>query len=491
MVSCLIAGGYRNHKWIAGILLCLITPHLYAFYPQSESDTPLDWSGAATFTLDYDENEREDDVDFSTHLRMKMGADLWGRRVSFVFNGRSRFDLDHGSSDRDRAFEKRTDQRVFQAFIETPDRWPGGTGIRLGRQWMHEIENVHLDGLRFSMKNEASDLMIFGGRPVSEFSSTSSDYVYGGQIRWFPFDSELRLYALVNDEDEYVNDQTGIGFSRSFLQRRVRANGDLKFLNGRGREIRGGVSSFIPSVNTDLSAHYYQRLYRSDPDEIAGDRVFSDFFRILTQRQRLQQLNLSFTKYLDSLAFGFGGNATIVNNDDAGNRDAIHVYLNLHVFDFIKKDLALLLQANFVRQTFSSRQSYDINGASGTIDTESRDHTYGASGQLDYQMNRDTRFSTGIAYSTWDFSSDADPLVGFDFTEAASSPIGVLTNTPELLSQDLGGEYITRTWFFECKKRFEEKWELRLRASYDRSTLSNNIGSHGYIQAVLRLTRRF
>ncbi len=447
-----------------------------------------DQSGKLTFTFDYDQNERENDFDFSIGARTEMDTTLYGRQISLVFNGRSRFDMDHGSSDRDRAFEARTDQRVFQAFIDTPTF--GESGIRLGRQWIHEIENVHLDGLRFSMKNNKSDLIVFGGRPVSEFSSISSDYVYGGQFRLLPSDSEWRLYFLLNDEAPYVNDQTGIGFSHSLWQRRARVYGDFTLLNGRGRELQLGTLAFIPAIKTDLSARYYQRLQKSRATiDLADDRIFSEYFRILGAAQRLHQFDLTVTKYFNTFAVAGGWNVTAVDNDDSGSRNAMHAYFNLHIFDFIKKDLALLLQANVVRQKFDSQYSYDIAGSSGTVGAESRDVNFGGSGQIDYRMNRDTRFSIGTSYSNYDFSSQADPHV--IFTEAASSPIGVLTNVPELLSQDLGGNFIIRTWFFEFRKRLTSKWEIRLRTSYDRSTLSRNIGSRGYKQAFLRLTRRF
>ena len=474
---------------IATICALIFLMFSHAFALESGASSGPDWSGSIIYAFDYDENEREDDFDFSTYLRTRTGVTLRERKVSLVFNGRLRTDLDSGSSDRDRAFEARTDKRIFQAYLDTKDWWPWASGIRIGRQWVHEIESIHMDGIRFSTKSDKANFMVFGGRPVSEFSAVSSHHVYGGQMRLLVGGLDIPLHFLLNDEDRYVNDQAGIGFSRGLWNRQAHAYGDYTLLNGRGRELRAGISSFVSAFNMDVSARYYQRLTESGSDETADDRIFSEYFRILNTSRRLRQLDLTLTKYFSRFAVGGGLNVTAVDRDDSGNRKATHRYVNLHVFDFLANDLSLLLQANIARQQFDSQYAYNIQGSAGATDTRGRDETFSVSGQLDYRADRDTRVSAGVSWSDYDFSSSVNPNV--IFTQEAMEAHGVLTNVPHLLTQDLGGDFIVKTYFLRLRKRFASGWEAQLRMSYDRGGLSRNIGNRGYKRVLLRLTRRF
>ena len=466
---------------VALVLLCV------PVQVSAKESADLSHSGNAVYTVRYDENEREDDFDLSAHLRTKKDIMLYGQRLSLVFNGRLRTDLDSGKSDRDQAFEEKTDERIYQAYLETKNK--GGGRIRLGRQWVHEIENTYIDGLHFSGKNDKVDFTVFGGRAVSEFSSTSSHYVYGGRTRLFRGDYEIRLHFILNDEDPYVNDQVGVGFSRSLWDRQAHAYGDVTFLNNRGRRLRLNLSAFISAFNLDVSARYYERLNRSRPDETSDDRIFSEFFRILNTAQKQRQLGLTLTKYFDDFALGGGLNVTSVDDSNPGNRKAIHGYVNLHFFDFFVKDLVLLLQANAIRNKFSEQYAQDFGGPSSITDAEGRDKTLSLSGQFDYRISRHTRIAAGVSYSDYDFFSSIN--TGQIFTEEAMSVHGALTNVPHLLYQDLGGSFIVRSYFVRLRTPLGPKWEVRLRLGYDQGGLSKNAASRGYKRFLFRLTRRF
>ena len=476
---------------IIGGLLVLVSCQVFAQQSDSalprKSSSQSNLSGYITHSFDYKQNERENDIDASTHLRIKNNFTLNEREVSLVFNGRLRADLDSGDSDRDLALEKQTDVRVFQAYAEVNQLRSPIASFRIGRQWMHEIENVHIDGIRLTTDNQIANYTIFGGRPVSEFSSTKSHFIFGAQAR-FSGKFNLRLNYLANHGGQQVNKQVGVVLSRRLLNNRVNVYGEYKCLNGKGQELRLSMSAFIPSINTDLSARYFQRSNRNNYAEIADDRIFSDYYRILGSAQKLQQSELTLTRYFNRFALGAGVNKTDINDSDPGNRKSIHSYVSLHVFDVIKEGVNLQLQASRVEQEFSDRYVYNVNGTDGITEIASRDKTRFASGEIEYRPHRDLRVSVGVAFSKFNFLSSLDPNVVL--TDSAMSPIGVLTNTPHLLIQDLGGHHIVRTSYVRLRKRLTPDWEVRLRVQYDHGEISNNLESQGYRRMLLRFVRR-
>lgn len=477
------------------------------------------WSGSVSVLLDYRENERENDFDVGNTLRLKNDS-LFRGKGSFYFHGRHRFDLS-GKTDRDNAHESKTDTRIFQTYFDFRNWAQRPSYLRIGRQWLHDFETVHIDGLLAGVDDLGIfDLKAFYGRPVSEFVSTESQFVYGAQFG-FPFlDTRFRLNYIKNDQSsDIMSDQISLFFTRRLLEQ-GRLYGEFKRLDSDNRELRAGTSWFVSSMNMDWSLDYYRRLNKypedGDKDAVKDDRLFSEYARVLGQSQEIERTSFNLMKYFNRFAAGAG----IINVDvlgggasDSGNRETQNVYASFHVFDWPLEGLDLSFHAHDLKQRFE--QSYldkiaaenplpatellpsdppfpdqDIGVTRSSVRT--RDDAYSLGIQLDYQPNRDLKMSGGFSYSDYDFSTDFERNVALGTAaKRQESPCGVVACAPELLYSDFGSTHVNRNYFWSSSWQLSPAWRLRLRADYDRSRVSNNYRTRGYKNFRVGLNYRF
>lgn len=79
--------------------------------------------------------------------------------------------------------------RLYTAYVNLNQAGATGASLRLGRQFVDEIDFVHFDGVSARLRPTARiDAQVFGGKPVSFFSGTSGETLYGarGEFRATP-----------------------------------------------------------------------------------------------------------------------------------------------------------------------------------------------------------------------------------------------------------------------------------------------------------------
>jgi len=449
-----------------------------------------DIQGSYRSMLEYEEDPVSDhDLDWGQYLRFH-AQPLLSPKNSFHFFGRVRTDFDHESSV-DEAFA-RSDHRIFQAYGEFRD-WLPSTRLRLGRQWIHEVEAVHLDGIRAEWLDAGPfDFMGFAGRPVSAYSSTDGHQVFGGEVRYEPWNSTLfRVTGVRNDEDHpAIDDQVGLHWDQYWVPG-VRTYAEYTFLNERGKEFRTGGTAFIHPLQVELSGSYYRRVNRSpvpERDDI-DSRRFSEFYYLLGESEELERYGLTATRFFGehfSILTGWS-QVSILGKDNPSNRNTDRYYGTLSWYDFPIKKMDLSLTGNYVRAKYTSDLSYTVDHAQGTDEVNSRlegdEETFVITGQLDYELSRAVEMSVGSAYGDYDFSTE------IELNQTYSEEF--LQFSRNYLVSGMGGQFITRTFFAEIRWKIRDNLTTRLLGEWDQSEVSANQEDEGYGRLVAGLTWRF
>jgi hypothetical protein len=427
------------------------------------------------------------DLDAGAYLRLNVYPFV-NEHSLFHFYGRLRFDLD-GESPTDDAL-KGSDQRIFQAYLELR-QWPRPLDIRLGRQWVHEVEGVYLDGCRFDVALRHNlGLTLFGGRPASAYSSRQHQYLVGGRASFSPFKATtLRLTGVRSDEDHpEANDQIGFHVSQT-LWKTCRLYGDYKILNTRDKEIRLGGNGLIPAIQLELRGSYYHRLNRiPNPrkDDVEA-RYFSDYFLLLDSVETLDRYALSATKYLgEHFAVGGGFSVTsIKGKENPTNRESEHYFVSFQVFHLPIKRLTFSVDANLAKASFSNHDETlftDVFGQQEEVTTTIKqdDQSFFITGQVDYQFSKAFRASVGSAYGD------------FDFERVMRSDQQVLETVPRsfLFTSD-GEKFITRTYFVELDYKLNVNWSTRLLIEYNHSKINTGSDPDDYGRVVSSILYRF
>jgi len=472
--------------------ICILFSSLCGAEPtaSTENPYPLGVDGSLRFLSEFEEGTTtQDDYDFSTYLRLELDP-LFHEKASFYFYGRSRIDFD-SESDIDDALEE-SDHRIFQSYLSLKDI-PKPFGLRLGRQWIHEVEGVHLDGLRFDVKKWGDfDFMGFAGRPVSEYTSTDSEQVYGGEIRYRPFRNALfRLTIVRSDEDHpIIDDHIGIHWVQKFWNR-VRVYGDYKALNRRSKDFRIGASTFLEPLALDLHGNYYRRVNRTPKpgtDDVEGRR-FSEFYQLLGTTERLERYGFRATRYFND-QYAISGGLSVINildKETPSHRESERYFLTFHIYNFLISNLQLSIDGNYVKARFDSENSYTSTSTLGdeilTSEIKREEEVFVFSGQLEYQVHKDLKVALGSSYGDYDFSSSVNTSQAFNDY--------FLNDGRDLLFSGLGGRFITRTYFAEMRWKIKKDLNAKILAEWDHSKLSANIETEDFARIVASVDYRF
>lgn len=454
----------------------------------TEDSRLVDFEGSYRAVFDYEQDEIDgDDLDFKQYLRLNLHP-FFHEKAAFHFYGRVRADIDSDTVT-DKALSQ-SDHRVFQAYAEL-DGMPARTRVRLGRQWIHEVEGVHVDGARAEVMDWSGvDFMAFGGRAVSAYSSTEGHEVIGGAAGYRPFRGALlRLTGVWNDEENPItDDEVGL----YWLQRvgeTSRFHADYKILNRRGKEFRLGASTFIPAWQTELLGNYYRRVNRSpipERDDVFGRR-FSEFHTLLGEVEELDRYGLTGTRYFAD-RFALSGGCSLIDirgRENPANRDTERYFLAFHFYDLLLEHMDVSITGNYIHAELESQetQTVEYTGEQVTKEYERDEETFLITGEARYRISPAARVSVGSAYGDFDFSSSVDLDQAYS-QEFLDTQLGWLVS-------GLGGRFITRTYFAEFRWRIRKELTARFLAELDHSKISANNDTDDYVRLVTGLTYTF
>lgn len=264
--------------------------------------------------------------------------------------------------------------------------------IRAGRQYIHEVENLHFDGLKMESENyNGIRLTTFAGMPVHFFeTSDSGDLLAGVSVEFQPInDSRIRLnYTYVNDNNNDIDGNDDNLFELSWRHNikewwNVYADFSMIDQTGRDAEIRSGW--MFPDIDMDVNVSVFKQLsvledFTTELDDF--NVIIGDFFPYTEYSVN------AYKGFLQNFGLAAGFNIRELNDAaDEGqfNHEFDHYYVTLSSHNLPLDGSSVSITGNF----------YDTN------DDENR------SLGLDFRqkINEKLTLSGGTYYSLFKFDS--------------------------------------------------------------------------------------
>lgn len=402
---------------------------LFPFYcVYSDSSTSIDINKPLTFinsidgysTLRYRAQSLEggtSDQDFYQYLSLSIG-DLEKDKLSFYFYGTLHADIDDSSNsitkediNRLRFFPSPRETNPFVSnnpFFSVDDSIQDGffvrpyefyadikdvaifKEIRVGRQYLNEVENLHFDGLKLSFENpNGIRAATFVGKPVHLFeTSASGDFLIGWSIEYQPLkNSRVMLnYAYVNDHNDDLSDN-----DNNFVELRFRyhlkkwwnifANYSMIDKTSRDAEIRSDW--LFPELNLNVNLTIFKQLSVLEDYAIEFDYfnyILGDYFPYTEYSIRV------YKGFLDNFGLAAGFNLRELNdksNEGVFNHSFNHYYITLSSHDFPFKGSTVSITNNFYNTDDNDTRSIGFN--------------------FRQKLNEKWRFSAGTNYSLFKY----------------------------------------------------------------------------------------
>jgi len=223
-------------------------------------------------------------------------TNLLKQRLDMKLSGWGTLDLDSDDA-YDHALDGRQ-LRISEAWFDLHDLG-GLPRLRVGRQYFYDVDNQHFDGMRWTfLEKMPFEAFIFGGRPVSYYSSAGDDWLVGGGVVFKPG------WRSRHQIDTYHLDEGGEEFWLSAWRwsqvwgRSWHTYCALRGIDDEVRDLQIHASRYFEQFGLGLNAgYYYQPHHRGEGGELRT-RHLSSLGHVLGSRQPYHQFSLNLNKYL-------------------------------------------------------------------------------------------------------------------------------------------------------------------------------------------------
>jgi hypothetical protein len=397
-----------RHSLVAGIFLALASVH--GAEPAKEH-----YTGSLRGTYDYRGLGEYDDHDGYAYWYLR-GRNLADAHVDIYTSGRLHSDLDGtGSSYADDPFisledtSRQDEVRVLQLYVEMHDQ-KNTMALRLGRQYVDIADYIQMDGVQGMLfENKQLGGRVFMGRPVSYYSTTSSDIFAGASLVGRPWEGNRSraTYARYEDDAASAVDNHYFFDVRQQIHEEVRARAYLSVMN---EDVRMG----------GLDLHYMSLAEKVFDAEVgirrwgeydAGSRAYSPLVQALGDQEPYTTGYGRLTSQLLSwLYLSPGAYLRYPDDSNATNRG------------YERFDVSLIYEPTKALNASVALEYWNV---------EDDDQFLGLTGDIRYRHLRVWEVSLGAAYLDYsyfqfsDFSLTADggsTIVGEDGTRVEVSP---------------------------------------------------------------------
>lgn len=412
-------------------------------------------SGRIRAQYDYRSQGSERDTDFYGYLTSE-ARDLGGGQADVYLSGRVKSDLDdkspadlaedpfHSVDESDGV----TENRLLQLYVDVHNR-ERTQSLRAGRQYIEIADYLHLDGAQILYReNGALGGRIYGGQPVSYYTSVSGDYAGGLSLVGRPWEgNRTRVTAARYHSDEEDDDDQHIFLDvRQQLSESQRARVQLSVLNDEFRMGRADWYLSTPDGETDLALG---SSYWGSFD--ARTRAYSPLYDVLGEQDpytyaygRLTQMVVPHWFLSPGVAWRFAD-----ETDSAySNRD----YENY--------DLALIYEPS---------RSFTASVALEYWAVDEDDSFLGVSGEVRYRHGRVWEVSGGASFSEYTYDTYSDISYSGNGGSTVISETGTVSQeTP-----------FVKTYFLRTKWRLNKALALRLQGDIEDDEDADDLAYRG------------
>ncbi len=427
--------------------------------PQASAAIPAHYAGRVRLDYEYRSQGGQQDEDLFGYWSAS-GRDLQNGRVDFYLSGRMHSDLD-GSTRSEGTFRSLDDaggvieNRLQQAYLEAHDR-PGDLRLRVGRQYLDVADYMQVDGVQAILfENGRLGGRVFGGVPVSYYSSVAGDYYGGVSLVGRPWSGNRTRLTF----SQYADDSLGTYDNSYFLDVRqqitdgVWSRGRASVLNDEFRMGSVDVTCFSPSAETS----YYAGASRWGA-ATARTGVYSPLYELLGEQEPYTHFYARMSYAIcPTLMISPGASCQLVdrNRADYSNRD------------YRDYDLTLTYEPNRLFSSSLSAQYWDL---------ESGENFLGLSGEVRFRRSKSWEIGAGCSYASYTYSSYSDISYSFSGGGVEITEDGTVTReTPYSL-----------TYFLRAKWHATKYLILRMQCDIEEDKEASDLSIRGRASAEVK-----
>ncbi len=315
----------------------------------------------------------EDTVD--GHFSMSWHEDLDGRTSLYGIESYDPFaDLYLSKSDR---------FRYYTGYIDVKNTFFDNSRLRLGRQYLEEIEHFHFDGASYQFSPVSPvEIDLFGGKPIAYYSSTSGEEIYGSRVMTrITRNTKAGVRYYRYDADQFQDDLLGAELWHMFApQAQVRA--DFSMLEGDPYLLQGDFYGRIDEWDFDTVMRVIHLF-----EEIGDHTInFNPYFPLLYSYQPFTYGSMNMTKGLGQYLSLIGG-------------------FSVKEYENIRNDVAKDTNENYYRlfagfEVYPTEQlTLSVNGEYWDVGADNR--FTGVTGEIEYDINKQWEVALGVDYGEY------------------------------------------------------------------------------------------
>ncbi len=273
--------------------------------------------------------------------------------------------------------------RFFTGYVDIKKVFFEDSSLRLGRQYLEEIDHAHFDGATYRFSPiESLDVTLFGGRPITYYSPTSGDSLYGTNLQYqFSHTTKAAMRYYRYDTDEYIDDLGAVELWHMFSPS-VQSHFEFSLLDGEPYILQSDLYAQWDEMDFDVVAQLI-RLF----DDVGDHTInFDPYFPLLNNYEPFTYGALNATK-------GLGDYFSLVGGFDIRQSDDI----NDPVTGFTNRDYWRITAGAEVYPT--KQLTISVNGEYWDVDDD--DQFTGITGEIEYRPNKKWTLTAGVDYGEY------------------------------------------------------------------------------------------
>lgn len=402
----------------------------------------------------------EEDTDVYEQLYYRHN-DLGDRRLDLYLSGRYHADLDDvGTSYAEDPFVSEQDLEfndevhLYQGYFDLHDV-DKLYNLRAGRQYITPAQSLHLDGAELAIfERRALGGSLFGGQPVSYYTSVSGDFAAGGSLVTRPWQGGQARVTLTQYHDDSVDEddmRTAVDV-RQNVDEELRLDGQC-WLMDSDFEMAGLDLYYLPTVG-GLDGVIGGRRWGSFD---ATTRAYTPLTRVLgTQDEYTYVYGRVSQPIGNTFAVSPGAAMKQVDEANAQNRNYGHYDLTF---------------------TYEPSRAWSASVAGEYWDVEEGDRFAGVTGDLRYRYERIWELTAGSGYQTYEYVQLTDLSYSINGGQMVLSSDGTrMEITPD-----------SYTYYLRGRWNLSEMTSLRVRAEVEDNSEQEDLSLLGRLAMVVRL----
>ncbi len=391
---------FKSHVFTLGLLVCFVFPISTWCQngPEVKSATPpaflgsVDLTGNLHTTYQFRSTDGNDDNDIYSYLSLRYN-DIVKDFIDGAFSMSWHEDLDGVTSlrpiddfdpflDLDQAASN-IRFKYYTGYLDIKHLIFDDSYLRVGRQFLEDIDFAHYDGATYNFSPiERLDIQLFGGRPITYFSSTSGDAIYGSNFEYrFTDQTKAAMRYYRYDSDPFEDDLAAVEVWHLFTPS-IQTHAEFSLLDGDPYILKNDWFTRYDALDMDVNTQILH-LFEDVSDHTIN---FNPFFPLLNSFEPFTYGSIFATKGMGeywSLVGGFDLRFIDTSSgpvSDNTNRDFRRFTGGVEIYP--TKQLTLSVMGEF----------WDVNP---------NDEFSGITGEVEYEPTDRWTLSAGVDYGEY------------------------------------------------------------------------------------------